>query len=131
MAAKLGVTLLVAVCLLFLATMGLFAWGFITSGEPLGIGLGIGIVILAPLILWTIVREVRFGLATQRLGRIEAREDFLSGVDLQDFPAAKARAEATPNNWRAWYTLALSYDVNRDRAGARRAMREAVARFNH
>lgn len=129
MAAKLGAALLIFLCALFLAAMGLFAWGFLVSGEPLGIGLGVGIALLTPLILWTIIRELRFGLATQRLGQMEAREDFLSGVNLQDFAAVKAGVEATPDDWRAWYTLALSYDVNRDRRGARRAMREAITRF--
>ena len=128
MAARIGALLLALTAALFLAAMGLFAWGFMTSSEPLGIGLGVGVLILTPLLGWTIVRELVFGVHTQHLGKREAAEDFLADVDLDDFDALKARVEATPADWRTWYALSLSYDVHRDRRGARRAMKEAIAR---
>ncbi len=126
MLAKVGAAALTVVACVFIVAMGLFAWGFLTSGEPIGIGMGVGVAVLTPIILWTILREVRFGFATQRLGAAEAREDFLAGTDLSDFPSAKKAVEAEPENWQAWYALAFAYESNRDRRGARRAMREAV-----
>lgn len=126
---KIGAAAITAVTLGFVWGLGWLAYGFLSSGTPLGIGVGVGIAILTPISLWTILREVRFGIATQRLGRAEAREDFLSSVDLGDFPGAKAQAEAEPENWRAWYRLAIAYDLNRDRRAARAAMRQALRSF--
>lgn len=127
--ARVGAFALVALALVFIAAMGLFAWGFFASGSGIGFALGVGVAILAPVVLWTVYREVRFGLDTQALGKAEAREDFLSGIDLQDFAGAKALAERAPGDWRSWYRLSLAYETNRDRRGARKAMRHAISTF--
>lgn len=129
MLAKIGAGALTALALLFVGAMALFAWGFFQSGSAVGVGLGLGIAVLTPIIAWAIVREVRFGIATQKLGAAEAREDFLGDIDLGNFDAAKHEVEREPDNWRSWYRLALAYDLHRDRKGARRAMRAAIARF--
>ncbi|KTR54674.1 hypothetical protein SA11R_08410, partial [Rothia kristinae] len=43
------------------------------------------------------------------------------------FPARRAEVEREPEDWRAWFRLALAYDAAGDRKRARRAMRDAVA----
>ncbi len=83
-------------------------------------GLGVGLLLLAVVGVVLVAGEVRFGLAAQRLGR--ALGDVPS-----DFDAAKAAVEAAPEDWRAWYRLAIAYDAGRDPRRGRAAMRRAIA----
>ena len=85
-------------------------------------GLGAGLLLVAAVGVVLVVAEVRFGAATQRLAR--------SAGDLgdpEDFDAAAAAAEAAPDDWRAWYRLAVAYDAGRDPRRGRAAMRKAIA----
>lgn len=86
-------------------------------------GLGAGLLLLAGVGVLLVVAELRFGAATQRLAR--AVGDDVG--DPGDFDAAAAAAEAAPNDWRAWYRLALAYDAGRDSRRGRAAMRRAIA----
>ena len=43
------------------------------------------------------------------------------------FELRKAEVEAAPDDWRAWYRLAVAYGDARDTARGRRAMRKAIA----
>jgi len=83
-------------------------------------GLGAGLVLLAFVGVAAVVAEVRFGLATQRLARAAGDVD-------ADFDAAREAAESAPEDWRAWYRLALAYDAGRDTRRGREAMRRAIA----
>ena len=42
------------------------------------------------------------------------------------FPGYQAAVEADPENWRAWFRLALAYDASGDRRRARWATRTAI-----
>ncbi|WP_375478251.1 hypothetical protein [uncultured Jatrophihabitans sp.] len=106
----------------------------------------LGAAVLAlPLIgLWVVAAEIRFGLATERLGRRldETAEPQVDDEPLQRTPsgridrdAADARfaerrvaVEADPADWRRWYRLAIAYDDAGDRKRARAAMRTAIER---
>ncbi len=109
------------------------------GGIP-GILLGVGMILLPALGAWALVREVLFGVRVQRLGQRLGREGGLpdqpprtaSGrIDREAadaaFPARRAEVEREPEDWRAWFRLALAYDAAGDRKRARRAMRDAVA----
>ena len=48
-------------------------------------------------------------------------------MDAPSFDDAAAAAEAAPEDWRAWYRLALAYDAERDTRRGRAAMRRAIA----
>ncbi|HVF03894.1 MAG TPA: hypothetical protein VNA20_03560 [Frankiaceae bacterium] len=85
-------------------------------------GLGIGLLLVAAVGVVLVVAEVRFGLATQRLAGSAG-----DAGDPEDFDAAAAAAEAAPEDWRAWYRLALAYDAGRDPRRGRAAMRRAIA----
>ncbi|HWL37730.1 MAG TPA: hypothetical protein VNQ77_16200 [Frankiaceae bacterium] len=85
-------------------------------------GLGIGLLLLTLVGVLLAVAEIRFGLATQRLAR-----DVGDLGDPDDFDAAQAAAEAAPEDWRAWYRLAVAYDAGRDPQRGRAAMRRAIA----
>jgi hypothetical protein len=84
-------------------------------------GLGLGLLLLAVVGVLLVVAEVRFGAATQRLGRAAG------DLGEPDFDAAKASCEAAPDDWRAWYRLAVAYDAGRDPRRGRAAMRRAIA----
>jgi hypothetical protein len=79
-----------------------------------------GLVLVAVVGVVLVAAEVRFGLAAQRLGRA-------AGDVTADFDAAKAAVEAAPEDWRAWYRLAVAYDAERDPRRGRAAMRRAIA----
>lgn len=83
-------------------------------------GLGAGLLLVAVVGVVLVAGEVRLGLASQRLGRA------VGDVD-PDFDAAKAAVEAAPEDWRAWYRLAVAYDAGRDPRRGRAALRRAIA----
>ncbi len=85
-------------------------------------GLGVGLLLLAVVGAVLVVAELRFGAATQRLSRTVGEIG-----DVADFDTVAAAAEAAPDDWRAWYRLAVAYDAGRDPRRGRAAMRRAIA----
>ena len=45
------------------------------------------------------------------------------------FEVARARTEAEPESWEAWYLLSFAYDAAGDRKRARSGLRRAAALF--
>jgi hypothetical protein len=84
-------------------------------------GLGVALVLLALVGVALVAAEMRFGAGAARLAR-EAGD-----VERPAFDDAKAAVEAAPEDWRAWYVLALAYDAERDTRRGRAAMRRAIA----
>jgi hypothetical protein len=93
-------------------------------------GLGAGLLLLAVVGIVLVVAEVRFGAASQRLGRLRGTDAppqrTLAEADAA-FDGAQAAVEAAPEDWRAWYDLALAYADARDPRRGRSAMRRAIA----
>lgn len=112
----------------------------IASGEPVGIAMGVALVVLPFIAAWAIGRELLFGARTEKLVKLMADEGTLpvddlphraSGRPLRDaadaeFPQYKAEVEAEPSSWRAWFRLGLAYDASGDRRRAREALRQAI-----
>jgi len=100
--------------------------------------LGVAVLVLPLVGVWVVYAEVRFGFATQRLAvELDEPEPELprsaSGRVDRDtadalFETRRTEAEAAPQDWRAWYRLALAYDYAGDRRRARTAMRTAIER---
>ncbi|MBA4025195.1 MAG: hypothetical protein C0482_22810 [Gordonia sp.] len=137
-----GIGVLVLVLGFYFVLLGSRAVDLLTSGDPVGIGLGIGVLILPLLGIWMVVATLRAGLAHQRLARRmveEGRELDVSELprrpsgrierDAADelFVTVKAEWEADPGNWRATYRIARAYDYAGDRSRAREMMKRAVA----
>ncbi|ORM23933.1 hypothetical protein BFL43_26510 [Williamsia sp. 1135] len=137
-----GIGVLVLVLGFYFVLLGSRAVDLLTSGDPVGIGLGIGVLILPLLGVWMVVATLRAGLAHQRLARRmveEGRELDVSELprrpsgrierDAADelFATVKAEWEADPGNWRATYRIARAYDYAGDRSRAREMMKRAVA----
>ena len=138
--AKLGVLLITALLVFWLAVA--FQRSFLLLGDPEPVAKAIGAAyLLLPCIgAWALIRELLFGAQTQRMARRLEAEGGLPVDDLPRtpsgrivrsaadaaFPAYQAEAEADPENWRTWFRLSCAYDAAGDRKRARRAMRDAA-----
>ncbi len=139
--AKLGAVVMSALVVLYLALMGQQGYYFLIQDNLVPKAMGFFILILPVFGFWGILRELRFGLAIEKLGRKLEAEDawprFKFGFmpsgrankneALQEFPDYKQRAESDPENWRSWFALGLIYDACGNRKLARKAMRKAIA----
>lgn len=141
MSAKVLSWLLAAAVGVYIVFAGMRAWALASTGEPALILFAVAVVVLPAIGVWVLWRELRFGQRTQQLGEELGRE---GGLPVDDLPrtasgrvekeAADARfaayesdVQASPEDWRCWFRLAIGYDDARDRKRARAAMRRAIA----
>lgn len=130
--------LVVYLVLVFQRAVLLFA-----SGSAVGIAMSVALIVIGLVAAWALVRELLFGLRTEKLVKLMAAEGTLpvddlphraSGRPLRDaadaeFPQFKAEVEAAPESWRAWFRLGLAYDASGDRRRARAALRQAIGLY--
>lgn len=140
MTARIGVAVMAVLLALYIVLVGQRAWLLMTSGEAVGVAIGIALVVLPLIAAWALGRELWFGVRAEQLGRrLEAEgglpEDEVavlpSGRVVRAdgdavFPAYRADAEAHPDDWRVWFRLGLAYDAAGDRRRAREAVRTAI-----
>lgn len=140
MSARVGVAVMAALLALYIVLVGQRAVLLLVSGEPAGIAMGVGLIVLPLIAAWALGRELWFGVRAQQVGRRLESEGGLPEDDVavrpsgrvvrEDadavFPAYRADAEAHPDDWRAWYRLGLAYDAAGDRRRAREAVRTAI-----
>ncbi len=133
--------LLMAVLLaLYIVLVGWRAVQFVMTGNPLAIAIGLSLIVLPIVGVWALIRELLFGVRTQRLVGVLTSEGGLpeeglptraSGRPLrdaadEDFAHYRAAVEQEPESWRAWFRLGLAYDASGDRRRARRAINTAI-----
>lgn len=94
-------------------------WDFIASGDPVAIGLGLAVLILPLVAGYLVWREVRFGFRMQQLG---AR---LTEPDEHSLEERVARAQADPDDWRAWYWAGVGLLEAGEKKQARAALEHA------
>jgi cytochrome c-type biogenesis protein CcmH/NrfG len=141
MSARFGAGVMAVLLALYIALVAQRAWLLLTSGEPVGVIMGVALVVLPLLAAWALWRELSFGWRAQALaGRLE-REGALpdeeidvraSGRPIREqadavFPRYRDAVEADPDDWRAWLRLSMAYDGAGDRRRAREAVRRAIA----
>lgn len=134
------ISIIIAVVLVFyLLIAGSQAIALIRTGEPIAIVLGIGLLFIPLLGIYLVWREFQFGFRVQEMARLLEAEQGLPVDDLprtsrgvidqeaadDAFEVQKVRTQENPDDWRAWYRLAASYDAAGDRKRARAAMRHA------
>jgi hypothetical protein len=104
--------------------------------------MGASILVLPLFGVWGIFRELKFGLAVEKLGqKLEDEKGWPSfefslrpsgravkAEALLEFDKFRQAADADPENWRNWFALGLIYDACGDRRRARMAMRKAIER---
>lgn len=129
--------LLLVIYLVFAVRYGVLLLG---TGEPVGIGMGVALLVLPLIGVWALVAELLFAVRAERLGvRLEAagglpaeelplrpsgRIDPAAAAEV--FPRYQAETEAAPEDWRTWFRLGLAYDAAGDRRRARWATRQAI-----
>lgn len=140
---RIGVALMAAALLVYLAVAIWLAVMFISVGTGISIGMGITLLVLAPIGAWALVREMMFGFGADRLGRILDAEDGMPPVETELTPSGRiARADADPliarysaeadaagDDWRARYRLGVVQDAAGRRKDARASIREAIRLF--
>lgn len=141
MSARIGVAVMAAMLALYIVLVGHRAVLLLGSGDPVGVTMGIALVVLPVIAAWALWRELSFGLRASALGKRLETEGGLPEVEVAAsasgrpdraavdalFPAFRADVEAHPDEWRAWYRLGLVYDGAGDRRRARGAVRKAIA----
>ena len=137
---RIGVALMAAALLVYLAVAIWLAVMFISVGTPVSIGMGITLLVLAPIGAWALVREMMFGFGADRLGRLLDAEGGMPPVETELTPSGRiARADADPliarytaeadaagDDWRARYRLGVVQDAAGRRKEARASIREAI-----
>ncbi|GGM21723.1 tetratricopeptide repeat protein [Promicromonospora citrea] len=136
----LAVTALLALYVWQIAGRGL---AMLRSGEPLLIGIGVGVLVIPLLVIGLIAREYRLAATVQRMADTLAADGELPVDDLPRSPGGRidraaadaafeprrAAVEEDPDDWRAWYNLAFAYDAAGDRGRARAALRTAAGLY--
>ncbi|MDY0909231.1 hypothetical protein [Microbacterium sp. CFBP9034] len=140
MSARIGVAVMAVLLALYIVLVGQRAWLLLGTGEPVGVLMGVALIVLPFIAAWALGRELWLGVRAESLGRRLEQEGALpaEAVDLRPsgrivrddadavFPAYRADVEASPDDWRAWYRLGLAYDAAGDRRRARGAVRRAI-----
>ncbi|WP_439594054.1 hypothetical protein [Microbacterium sp.] len=140
MSARIGVAVTAVLLGLYIVLVGQRAVLLLTSGDPIGVGMGVALIVLPLIATWALGRELWFGVRAEQLGKRLGAEGGLPEEDVavkpsgrvvrEDadalFPAYRAQVEAAPDDWRAWYRLGLAYDASGDRRRAREAVRTAI-----
>lgn len=104
--------------------------------------MGLAIMVLPVIAIWSIFSELRFGFRAQKLGkRLDA--EGVADLALEFRASGKATKESAQRefervsaalseneSWQLWYQLGQAYDANGDRKRARSAIRKAIALAN-
>lgn len=127
--------------LLCLILLSRIAVSLISSGRAAAVGLGMALLILPVIGLWTMIVTLRAGFTHQRLARLIAADGLELDVSALPrrrsgrieehaadalFDVVRTEVHEDPDNWRRWYRLARAYDYAGDRGRAREAMKKAV-----
>ena len=140
MSARIGVAVMAVLLGLYIVFVAQRAWLLLVSGQPVGVAMGVALIVLPLIAAWALWRELMFGIRAEQLGRELEKEGALPDDDVAlrpsgrvqradadaAFPAYRADVEAHPDDWRTWYRLGIAYDAAGDRRRAREAIRRAI-----
>jgi len=141
MKGRIAVIVMTLLLVFYLVLVGWRAVLFVQSGDPVGILIGVALIVLPIIGAWALVREISFGIRCERLvkqldaeGELPVNDlpsrpsgrPFREAADAQ-FPQYREAVDAAPEDWRAWFRLGLAYDASGDRRRARSALRTAMS----
>ncbi|QLH24494.1 tetratricopeptide repeat protein [Streptomyces sp. Rer75] len=141
MRAKITYFVLAAVLVVYFVLVGDRGVLLIQQGTPVTIAYGAAVLVLPLIGGWFLWQTTQFARNADRLARELDAEGGLPVDELVRTPGgridrdsadavfAKRRAEteASPEDWRSWFRLAIAYHDARDTARARKAMQRAIA----
>ena len=113
---------------------------YLISGEPIGIAMGVALIVLPLIGAWALIREIQFGIQADRLGTRLDAEGGMPAAETELTPSGRlakadaeplvqryvAEAEAAAGDWRARYRLGVVQDAAGRRKDARASIREAI-----
>jgi hypothetical protein len=136
------ITYFVVSAALLLGCLVIVATGvqLMSTGNALAVGIGISAEVLVVLGVWFLWKTFRFGRRSGVLARELEAEGALPVDELDRtaggridrdsadsvFARRQAETEAAPDDWRAWFRLAVAYADARDTPRARKAMQHAI-----
>lgn len=134
--AALALTALLGV---YVAVVGIRAVQLVATGEPVAVVLGVALLVAPLLVVALVAREWMLAVHVQRMADELAAAGRLPVDDLPRSPGGRvdraaaraafddhrARVEADPGDWEAWFHLGFAYDAAGDRRRARAALRTA------
>jgi hypothetical protein len=141
MSARTVSLVLAAFVVLYFFLLGGRAVALFRDGSPQAVAFGVGVLLLPIVGAWVLWATLRFGVRTSELGRrLQAEGGLPDTSELPRTPSGRVdrtaadawfeerrtEVEAAPDDWRAWYRLAVGYDIAGDRSRAREAMRKAL-----
>ncbi|QNO36616.1 hypothetical protein H4J02_08880 [Protaetiibacter sp. SSC-01] len=140
MTTRIGTVVMAVLLALYLVFAVYYATVLFGTGDGIAITIGVGLLVFALIGGGFIAAEVVFGVRAERLARRLEEEGGLPEEQLpvgasgrveraaaeEVFPRYRAAVEAAPEDWRAWFRLALAYDAAGDRRRARWATRTAI-----
>jgi hypothetical protein len=138
--ALLGAVALTALLTIYVVVVASRGVALLRTGEPVGIVLGLGVLVLPLLAVGLVAREWMLAVAVQRMADDLAARGQLPVDELprspsgridraaarEEFETARADAEAHPEDWAARYRLGFAYDAAGDRRRARASLRLAA-----
>ncbi|MFE0631972.1 hypothetical protein ACFW3D_34105 [Streptomyces sp. NPDC058864] len=141
MRAKITYFVLAAVLVVYFVLAGARGVWLIQDGRPVTVVFGVAVLVLPLVGVWFLVRTTQFAHNADRLARELEAEGGLPEDELVRTPSGrvdrasadavfvrrKAETEAAPDDWRAWFRLAVAYHDARDTPRARKAMQRAIA----
>lgn len=140
MTSRIGVAVMGAALLLYIVVAVWFAVLFLRGGTGVSIGMGVALIVIAPIGAWAMIRELAFGYAADRLGRQLDGEGGMPEAPAQLTPSGRLRredvelmieqyttaAQADVDDWRARYRLGVVQDAAGRRKDARVSIRQAI-----
>ncbi|WP_103502192.1 MULTISPECIES: hypothetical protein [unclassified Streptomyces] len=140
MGARIGYAVVSAVLVVYFVFVGHRGVVLILHGTWVSVALGLAALVLPLIGAWFLWHSTRFA---QQAGRLTRELEAEGGLPVDDLPRApsgridrdaadaafarrQAETEASPEDWRCWFRLAVAYHDARDTARGRRAMRHAI-----
>ncbi len=140
MSVRAGAVVMAVLLGLYLVFAVYYAFVLFGTGVPVAIAIGVALLVLPLMGAGFIAAEILFGIRAERLARRLEQEGGLPAEEVpvsasgridratadELFPAYRDAVEREPDDWRAWFRLALAYDAAGDRRRARWATRQAI-----
>ncbi|MFD4577733.1 hypothetical protein ACFWNK_36330 [Streptomyces sp. NPDC058417] len=140
MRAKLSYALTAAVLVVYFVLVGSRGVLLLQAGTPLTVTFGVAVLILPVIGVWFLWKTTEF---VRRANALAAELDAEGGLPVDElrrtpsgrvdrdsadevFARRKAETEDAPDDWRAWFRLAVAYHDARDTPRARKAMQHAI-----
>ncbi|MGW6460475.1 hypothetical protein ACWF94_31890 [Streptomyces sp. NPDC055078] len=141
MRAKITYLATAAALVVYFVLVGSRGLMLIQQGTLITVSFGLAVLILPVIGIWFLWKNTQF---VTKANRLAAELDAEGGLPVDEltrtpsgridresadtvFARRRAETEASPDDWRCWFRLAIAYHDARDTPRARKAMQKAIA----